>query len=172
MSGFTLLEMVAVIGLIAALSGIVIGFGRHAVEASHGARAQTELAALATALDEYQRICGDYPRTNDESRLLQTLIGRRSPSDETIAIPALIEVTRFAVENESDPFSDSTAALIDPWGRRYRYAYKTLSPWSNSSYVLYSTGPDGRDSPALLAGGFVDRAPVENTDNVYANQSR
>ena len=39
-SGFTLLEMAAVIGLIAALSAIVIGFARHAVEASHVARAK------------------------------------------------------------------------------------------------------------------------------------
>lgn len=166
--GFTLLELLAVIAIIAVLCGLVIGGGRRANESAKSAQARAELAALAVALEEYQRICGDYPQTDDSARLLQSFIGRRGPRHALIAIHSLIDLTKFSTEPADDPRENPSTALIDPWGRVYRYAYKTQSPWDNSSYVLYSIGPDGRDSAALAAGGFSDPAPRENADNLYA----
>jgi prepilin-type N-terminal cleavage/methylation domain-containing protein len=171
-AGFTLLELLIAMSIVAALCATVLGLGRRATDVGYIARAKTELAALSTALDEYQRICGDYPRTNDAARVLQSLIGRRGPRDEVTVVRSLIETARFTVGDHLDPFADSSAVLVDPWGRAYRYVYKTQSPWSNSSCVLYSIGPDGRDSPGLLAGGFIDSAPAANADNLYANQYR
>ncbi len=170
--GFTLLELLVVIGIVASLGAIIIGFGRRAVEAGHIARAQTELAALSTALEEYRRACGDYPRTADAAQFLQSLIGRRGSTGEAISIHGFTETGKFSVENAADPLVDSAAVLVDPWGRRYVYTYQTQSPWNNASYVLYSIGPDGRDIAALLNGGFVNPAPVENADNLCANQPR
>ena len=166
---FTLLELVTVIAIIAMLTGLAIGAGRRASAASHGARAKTELAVLAAALENYQRMYGDYPRTDDTAVLLQSLVGHRDALGHLIAARSLIEVARFTTGESRDPFTDAAAVLVDPWDRPYRYSYKTQEPWNNASYILYSIGPDGRDSGVLLAGGFVDPAPQENADNLYAN---
>jgi prepilin-type N-terminal cleavage/methylation domain-containing protein len=168
--GFTLLELLAVVALIAILASLAIGAGRRATETGRVARTKAELAALAAALENYQRTFGDYPQTDDAARLLQSLIGKRDPLNTPIAGRSLIETVRFTIADSRDPFADATAVLDDPWGRTYRYAYKSQLPWGNSSYVLYSTGPDGRDSGSLIAGGFPDPVPPENSDNLYASR--
>jgi len=168
--GFTLIELLAVICIIGLLCGLVIGGGRYASERGRSARAQTELAVLASALEEYRRICGDYPQTNDGAQLLQSLIGRRGPRNAEIAIRPLIETARFVTTQELDPYASASARLVDPWSQAYRYTYKTQSPWTNPGYVIYSPGPDQRDSAALLTGGYVDPTPADNADNLYANQ--
>lgn len=169
-AGFTLLELLAVVGIIAILAGLVLGLGRRAVESGKIARAKGELAVLAAALDAYRRSYGDYPQTDDEVRLLQSLIGRRGPLNAVLTGRAFIEAAKFATTGSLDPYSETSAILIDPWDQPYVYAYKSQTPWTNSGFVLYSIGPDGADSPTLLAGGFIDPGPSANTDNLYANR--
>jgi general secretion pathway protein G len=167
---FTLLEMLTVMAIIAVLAGLIIGVGRRASETGRIARAKAELAVLAAALETYQRTFGDCPQTDDAAQLLQSLIGKRDPRNTLIAARSLLETAKFTTADSRDPLVDPSALLVDPWGRPYRYAYKTQAPWSNASYVLYSVGPDGGDSGALLAGGFIDPVPPENADNIYANR--
>ena len=169
-AAFTLLEMLVVIGIITVLAGLVIGGGSRAVEAGRIARARTELAVLSSALEEYRRACGDYPQTDDAARLLQSLIGKRGPTNSLITGRCLLEISRFTIGQSRDPFSDSTAIFIDPWDEPYRYAYKSELPWSNPSYVLYSSGADRSVSPALLTGGFADVSSPLNADNLHADR--
>jgi general secretion pathway protein G len=169
-ASFTLLELLAGIAIIAALSGLAIGMGRRTIQASHIARARAELAVLSAVLEEYHRICGDYPQTADSGRFLQSLIGRRGPRDAAISIRPLIELAKFKTAAGRDAFIDVSATLVDPWGQPYRYAYKTEVPWTNSSYLLYSIGSDASDSAALLPGGFPDSDAIANVDNLYANR--
>lgn len=160
-AAFTLLELLSVVTIIALLAGIGLGAGRRAAESGRIARAKAELAVLGAALENYRRTYGDYPRTEDGAQLLRALLGRRGPvTDAGINGRPLIEPARFTVAGD---------ILLDPWGRAYLYAYKTISPWSNSSYVLYSAGPDGRENPRLLAGGFSDAGGEGNADNIHAN---
>jgi general secretion pathway protein G len=160
-AAFTLLELLSVITIIALLAGLVIGVGRRAAESGKVARARAELAVLGAALESYKRTHGDYPRTEDEAQLLRALLGRRGPvAEKAIDGRALIETARFTIAGD---------VLLDPWGQSYVYFYKTTAPWSNSSYVLYSAGPDGRENPRLLAGGFPDAAGAGNADNIHAN---
>lgn len=160
-AAFTLLELLSVIAIVALLAGIVIGVGRRAVESGKIARAKAELAVLGAALESYRRTHGDYPRTEEEAQLLRALLGRRGPvADAVIPGRALIEAARFTIAGD---------VLLDPWGQAYVYAYKTTAPWSNPSYVLYSAGPDGRENPRLLAGGFPDAGGAGNADNIHAN---
>jgi len=164
-----LLELLVVIGVIAILTGIVIGVGRHASESGRTARARAELAALSTALEAYKLTYGDYPRTDMPARLLQSLIGKRSPTYLPVTGRALIEIARFTTGGALDPFTNEAAELIDPWEHPYRYAYKSQAGWTNPYYVLYSAGPDGLATAALLPGGFPDIAAAGNADNLQAN---
>jgi len=169
-AGFTLLELLAVVGIIAILSGLVLGVGRRAIESGKISRAKGELAVLTAALEACQRSYGDFPQTDDEARLLQSLIGRRGPQNAALTGRAFIEATKFTTASALDPFTNTTAVLIDPWAQPYVYAYKSQTPWANPSFVLYSLGPDGADSPVLLSGGFIDPAPPANADNLHANR--
>lgn len=59
---FTLVELLTVIVIIAILSGITFGVVRGVSDKGRVARAQSEMAALSTALEEYRRQFGDYLR--------------------------------------------------------------------------------------------------------------
>ena len=176
-AGFTLLELLTVVAIIAVLVGIVIGVGRRASESGKASRARAELAVIGTALESYRRAYGDYPQTDDEPRLLQSLLGKLTPVGAAITGRPVLETAQFAIALPGaptasvDPALNPGAVLLDPWGRSYVYIYKVpASGWSNSSFVLYSIGPDGTDASTLLTGGFPDSTPVDNTDNLYANR--
>lgn len=169
-AGFTLLELLVVLGIIAILASLALGAGRRVVESGKVARAKGELTVLAAALESYRRNYGDYPQTGDAARLLQSLLGRRGPLNHAIDGRAFIESAKFSTADAHDPLANLSAVLVDPWGRPYVYSYKTQAPWTNTGFVLYSIGPDGADSPALLTGGFIDPAPSVNADNLYANR--
>lgn len=186
---FTLLELLAVIAIIAILTGIVIGVGRRATESGKIARAKAELAALSVALESYKRQYGDYPRTSDEATLLQSLIGKLSPTGAALSSIGRthIEAARFAVALESapdttvDPFTYTAATLRDPWGQSYHYAYNTrANGWQSPSFLLVSAGPDEKLTLPLPGTGYItsnyeqildaDQKPV-NADNLYANRN-
>ncbi len=170
---FTLLELLAVLGIIAVLAAIVIGVGRRASESGKAARAKAELATLGAALESYRLAYGDYPRTGDAAIMLQSLLGKKGPAGTTLPTAGrpLLETARFTFRNGADPFTDASAVLLDPWERPYVYAYKSVTPWTNPSFVLYSAGPDGLDTPTLLAGGFPDVATAGNADNLHASRN-
>jgi len=170
-AGFTLLELLAVLGVIAILAGIVLGVARRATASGHEARARAELAVIAGALEAYRREQGDYPRTDDAALLGQALLGRRDPDGRAIATSPVLEWQKLTWAEARDPRTDPAARLLDPWGRPYRYAYRVPpAGWSNSGFVLYSAGPDGRDQPALLPGGYPDLAAEGNADNLWASR--
>jgi general secretion pathway protein G len=162
-ASFTLLELLAVISIIAILAALVIGVGRRAAESGRIARAKAELAAIGAALETYKRTFGDFPRTDDEAQLLQALLGQRGPgSDAAIHGRAVLEPARFTVAGN---------VLIDPWEQPYVYAYKVpTAGWINHGFVLYSTGPDQSDFSRLTTGGFSNATAPANVDNIHATR--
>lgn len=169
LSAFTLLELLAVIAVIALLTGIVIGVGRRASDAGKVARAKAELAVISAALESYKRQYGDYPQAgginfalpdtalgdgHSNVRLYNALLGHYGPRINQLNPPgrAFIELARFSTDTAQAGMATALStgpelnALLDPWGNRYMYYYRGNaggSTWQNPSYVLYSVGPDG-----------------------------
>jgi prepilin-type N-terminal cleavage/methylation domain-containing protein len=174
---FTLIELCAVIALIAVLSGfsaLLIG-GVHA--RATGARAQGELAVLVQALEAYRCQYGDYPLTAVANEFYESLTGRRGPRGDVLDQSGrmLIETSRFSLR-DPNPLAAGNV-MLDPWNQPYRYARytRTANGVISHGYVLFSSGPDGRtksDDP-LVSGemaGVPDLSDPDNVDNIYANR--
>lgn len=64
-SAFTLIELLAVMAIIAVLTTFAFGIIKGVREHAAVQRAKAELAILAGALEEYRRYYGDYPQTGE-----------------------------------------------------------------------------------------------------------
>jgi len=102
--------------------------------------------------------------------------------------PSFVEVAKFSLECALTPeFQiprgspprklEEKTCFLDPWGRRYVYYYKPATDpeaWRAVSYLLYSIGPDGLETPPDPLTGLYPthgQASGGNTDNVYASSS-
>jgi len=176
-AGLTLIELLAVIGIIGLLAAITFGLARGVQERAGIGKARVEIAAIAQALEAYKLQYGDYPQTDNPATMLQSLIGRRGPTGAAITGRPLIEMGKFATVNDSDPFTVPQAVLMDPFGKSYNYAYKSpAGSWKNPGFVLFSTGPDGALEGTLPADGILTAAfesayntgtRTGNPDNIY-----
>jgi general secretion pathway protein G len=126
-SGYTLLELLVVLGILAVLTAIatpqLMGYFVKAKTQS----AQVQIQHIGTALELYYMENGSYP---SESVGLKALVS--APSD----------ATRW-----NGPYLKKAENLLDPWGRPYQYSY----PASNGDYVVYSLGPTGKATSASNA---------------------
>ena len=183
--GWTLIEILMVLSIIAILIGITLGVSTGVRQRAAVGKAKVELAAIASALERYRVQYGDYPRTGVptpfapktaseggapllttlvESKLLNALCGILNPKLDSIKVVddegtnkpgrILLDSSRFTFEsyvsrgNPLLPTVYSTEvpnAILDPWGRRYQYAYMPKAGASDwyPSFVLFSAGPDG-----------------------------
>jgi len=135
-AGFTLIEMIVVVALIATLAAVVSPMVFRNVGDARSASARSQIAIFGLALDAYRIDNFDYPSTS------QGL-------DALVATPGVGP----AATNWRGPYLRRQVPL-DPWERPYRY----LSPGdsSPSSYDLWSLGRDG------AAGGEGEDADISS----------
>jgi general secretion pathway protein G len=123
-AAFTVVELLIVVGIILTLAAMAIPFLFRALEAARIARAVGDIRTLQTEIAAFEATNGRLPY-------------------------ALSELTRDT--------------LVDPWGNPYQYLNfsqvkgkgqmrkdRFLVP-INSTYDLYSMGPDGKSQPPLTA---------------------
>lgn len=82
--GFTLIELLVVVAVILILASISIGVAKMVGQKQELARAKGDIAVLATSLESYRLLFGDYPwvdnYTDEGAReLYAAMIGNRSP---------------------------------------------------------------------------------------------
>ncbi len=150
--GFTLLEVLLVMAIVAVLATIALRVSAGARQRTATDRARAELAALHTGLEDYRRQYRAYPESSDNTVPLA-------------ALHAVIDLAAFSFRVADHAAAGN--ALLDPWGAPY--VYRTHGAGVERGYRLYSIGPDGRDDPPT-ANGAVDESAPANLDNVYAHR--
>jgi general secretion pathway protein G len=132
-SGFTLIEILVVIVVIAILATLVAPNVFQHVGAAKSATAKSQMEMLTTALDAYRLSNGSYPSTEQG---LQALYERPS-----IDPPS----------NWNAPYLRKPVPL-DPWENPYIYVYPGQQ--NPNGFDLYSYGADG------LPGGEGENADI------------
>jgi len=109
--GFTLIELMVVVAIIAVLAGLTLGTLGYVNRKGAESRARSEVAALAAAIDNYKLEFGSYPPTN-RTQFYKELTGQGTNNKTKV----FIEPTPGMVTNTANgPF-------MDPWGGAYSYA--------------------------------------------------
>ena len=93
-SGFTLIEIILVVVIIGILAGIAIPRMGGKTKKAQISQAQSNIAALSMAIQEYEMINGSYPGSLD----------------------MLLD------ESKGGPFMEKKVIPLDPWGNPFTYA--------------------------------------------------
>ena len=118
--GFSLLEMVIVLGIIALILGAAIGFSGGITEAARDQAAEAKLREFSAKLETYRMVAGTYP-------------------SEMQGLQALIEKPTSAPEPKRWKRMFKTLPK-DPWGQEYMYYYPGKK--DASTYEVLSKGAD------------------------------
>lgn len=121
-SGFTLIELMLVLVILATLSAIVVPRFTGQSKKAKITAAKTQISQLAVALDAFEIDVGRYP-TNVEG--LRVLVERPTAEGESWQGPYL-----------------SKGIPMDPWENEY--VYRSPGQYNQDGYDLYSYGPDGK----------------------------
>ena len=153
-SGFTLFEMVVVLGVLGILGAVVFAFFPAAKETNRKARAAGDLMVIQQGLEAYRSKYGDYPRytgvlpasvASGEEYLLNALNGRFGPKQNKIDVNSMLNNALLVFENPDLPFDEVRHnRIIDPWRQPYLYEDRPKNAAGKFlfGYLLYSTGPD------------------------------
>lgn len=121
MRGFSMIEMMVVVTLMAILAGVGTVLFMGQLESGKISTAQTQVSELAKALDLYKLQIGSYPT---QSEGLEVLV---SPS-------------------KGQPIMEKLP--LDPWKRDFNYAYPGVH--NPKSFDIWSDGPTGESGESAI----------------------
>src|SRR5262245_50840413 len=87
-TGFTLIELILVLGIIIVLSGLVLSTVGYARKKGALARAETEIAAISAASENYKADNGVYPRDTATTDILDARTNE-NPSSPSYSLTSL-----------------------------------------------------------------------------------
>jgi general secretion pathway protein G len=120
-TGFTLLELLVVLGIIAMLAGLVGPQVMKHMGESKVKAAKVQIEDLAQTLDMYKLDVGGYP-TSEQG--LNALI--ENPGD---------------IQRWNGPYLRKSKVPLDPWQQEYKYT----SPGEHGKFDVSSLGADGKE---------------------------
>lgn len=123
-TAFTLIELLLVLLILATLVGLVVRNFTGKSEQARTTAARTDIAAIGSALDNFEVDAGRFPETQEG---LGALLG--APAE---------------VRGWSGPYLKKMP--VDPWGNPY--VYRKPGQYNVNSYDLSSNGPNGQEGDA------------------------
>lgn len=120
-TGFTLLELLVVLGIIAMLAGLVGPQVMKHMGESKVKAAKVQIEDLAQTLDMYKLDVGSYPTSEQ-------------------GLDALIESPDGA-QRWNGPYLRKSKIPLDPWQQEYKYT----SPGEHGKFDISSLGADGKE---------------------------
>ncbi len=133
-SGFTLLELLVVLGIIAMLAGIVGPQVMKHLGESKTKAAKVQVEDFSAALDMYKLDMGKYPNSDQ-------------------GLQALIEAPEGS-KRWNGPYLRKAKTPADPWQNGYHYA----SPGAHGKFDLFTYGADDKE------GGEGEDQDINNWD--------
>jgi general secretion pathway protein G len=113
--GFTILELIIVIAIIAILASLILSTAGYVQKKGASSRAQTEIAALTVALENFKADNGDYPHGTNAN-------GTAPPASNTFLLTSLMP-TNGKVYFEFNKSMTNASNVVDPFGENYGYQY-------------------------------------------------
>jgi len=162
-AGFTLIEMLATLLIIVLLAGLIIGTAKYASTKAATSRAQSEIAAMELALEQYKNDNGVYPAAGAGAPRVTSgnngYPGSAEWSNSAVLYTALATGPKVYYTFRPDQIrlvpSTTFTNVIDPFGNPYNYYnYPTNLAVSadplhfannTSTFDLWSYGPNGRN---------------------------
>lgn len=165
--GFTLVELLTVIAIIAILAAMTLALATFAKASRSKARATGEISLISTKLEEFKSRYGEYPMAETSSQdewsktLYNALSGRwtykrvngKLAWDKSLEGSPAEKLRPFLdagqVGTDADTESGKAATkFVDPWGNDYRYRYGKLNAssgkpdpqWDRPGFLLISKG--------------------------------
>ncbi len=139
--GFSLVELLVVMSIIAILMGIVIGVSGSIQRNAAEAKAKAEIAGLMTEIELYKADNGQYPPSGTVGGREVLVLYKTTATDpdgfmdwyEDKYPGTLFDIVNIATDSGTDYF-------IDPWGKGIIYEYDESTPFI---YLIGSTGTNG-----------------------------
>ena len=131
--GFTLVELLLVLTILAILAGIVLPKFTNVSDKARKAAVQTDIANFKTALSMFEIDMGYYPKGRDG---LNQLVVK--PSGATTKWHKYLDVDKLP---------------NDPWNRPY--VYENPGKHNPDGYDVYSLGPEGKGGTDALGNWTV-----------------
>jgi general secretion pathway protein G len=139
-AGFTLIELMVVIGVIAILAGFVLAAMGGVNDRAARSRAKAEIAAMANALETYRSQHGSYP-----SNKIVTIGKTKVTTVPYATISNWYEPPTGSLQNEGT----ADAYLTDPYGNAYTYLFP--QPVRNfATYDLFSGGRNPNETNSWI----------------------
>src|SRR5947207_6695207 len=132
-NAFTLIELVLVVGIIIVLAGLVLSTVGYARKKGARSRAETEIAAISAACEDYKADNGVYPSNTDTNSLDPKTGG--NPNSPSYSLTSFYLYTQL---------SGDTAGNRSPTGKSYmQFKPNMLLPAGGSGTVTAIADPFG-----------------------------